>query len=44
MDAVRDAYVGSYATSHMLYGTLVAVAFAVVATAVGARVFRRVGH
>lgn len=44
VDAVRDAYVGSYATPHMLYGALVAVAFAVAATAVGARVFRRVGH
>ncbi|MGW1409288.1 ABC transporter permease [Streptomyces sp. NPDC002403] len=44
VDAVRDAYVGSYATTHMLYGALVAVAFAVAATAVGARVFRGVGH
>ncbi|MEU9314309.1 ABC transporter permease [Streptomyces sp. NPDC048295] len=44
VDAVRDAYVGSYATPHMLYGALVAVAFAVAATAVGARAFRRVGH
>ncbi|MET9657733.1 ABC transporter permease [Streptomyces sp. NPDC006510] len=44
VDAVRDAYVGSYATSHMLYGAVVAVAFAVAAVAVGARVFRRVGH
>ncbi|MFF8915135.1 ABC transporter permease [Streptomyces sp. NPDC015032] len=44
VDAVRDAYVGSYATSHMLYGALVAAAFAVGAVAVGARVFRREGH
>lgn len=43
VDAVRDAYMGSYATSHMLYGALVAVAFAVVALAAGARVFRRAG-
>jgi ABC-2 type transport system permease protein len=27
VDAVRDAYVGSYATAHMLYGALVAVGF-----------------
>ncbi|MFD5186944.1 ABC transporter permease [Streptomyces sp. NPDC058357] len=43
VDAVRDAYVGTYATAHMLYGTLVAVAFAVVAVALGSRVFRRAG-
>ncbi|MEU9561123.1 ABC transporter permease [Streptomyces sp. NPDC048161] len=43
VDAVRDAYVGSYATAHMLYGTLVAVVFAVVAVAVGSRVFHRAG-
>ncbi|MES9507824.1 ABC transporter permease [Streptomyces sp. NPDC000609] len=43
VDAVRDAYVGTYATAHMLYGTLVAVAFAVVAVAVGSRVFHRAG-
>ncbi|MFH8519508.1 ABC transporter permease [Streptomyces gelaticus] len=43
VDAVRDAYMGSYATSHMLYGALVAVAFAVAALAAGARVFRRAG-
>ncbi|WP_406013237.1 ABC transporter permease [Streptomyces sp. NBC_00984] len=44
VDAVRDAYVGSYATSHMLYGAVVAAAFAAAAVAVGARVFRREGH
>ncbi|MCX4734757.1 ABC transporter permease [Streptomyces sp. NBC_01363] len=44
VDAVRDAYVGSYATSHMLYGAVVATAFAVAAVAVGARVFRQEGH
>ncbi|MEU6921687.1 ABC transporter permease [Streptomyces sp. NPDC046631] len=43
VDAVRDTYVGSYATAHMLYGTLVAVVFAVVAVAVGSRVFHRAG-
>ncbi|WP_329194418.1 ABC transporter permease [Streptomyces sp. NBC_01435] len=43
VDAVRDAYVGAYATAHMLYGTLVAVAFAVVAVAVGSRAFCRAG-
>ncbi|MFJ4838959.1 ABC transporter permease [Streptomyces sp. NPDC088746] len=43
VDAVRDAYVGSYATAHMLYGTLVALAFALLAVTVGTRVFRRAG-
>ncbi|MEU6306329.1 ABC transporter permease [Streptomyces chartreusis] len=43
VDAVRDAYVGSYATSHMLYGALVAVAFAALAVTVGTRVFRTAG-
>ncbi|MFD5014516.1 ABC transporter permease [Streptomyces chartreusis] len=43
VDAVRDAYVGSYATAHMLYGALVAVAFAVLAVTVGTRVFRTAG-
>ncbi|MEE1748025.1 MULTISPECIES: ABC transporter permease [unclassified Streptomyces] len=43
VDAVRDAYVGTYATAHMLYGTLVAFVFAVVAVAVGSRVFHRAG-
>ncbi|KES05486.1 multidrug ABC transporter permease [Streptomyces toyocaensis] len=43
VDAVRDAYAGAYATAHMLYGTLVAVAFALLAVTVGTRVFRTAG-
>ncbi|MEV0903249.1 MULTISPECIES: ABC transporter permease [Streptomyces] len=43
VDAVRDAYVGSYTTAHMLYGVLVAVGFAVLAVTVGTRVFRTAG-
>ncbi|MFF7641387.1 ABC transporter permease [Streptomyces canus] len=43
VDAMRDAYVGSYATDHMLYGVLVAVAMTVVAVTVGTRVFRTSG-
>ncbi|MFF4508674.1 ABC transporter permease [Streptomyces sp. NPDC001401] len=43
VDAVRDAYVGSYTTDHMLYGVLVAVAFAGLAVTVGTRVFRTAG-
>ncbi|MFJ8632720.1 ABC transporter permease [Streptomyces sp. NPDC093568] len=43
VDAVRDAYVGSYTTAHMLYGGLVAVAFATLAVTVGTRVFRTAG-
>ncbi|MFJ6837654.1 ABC transporter permease [Streptomyces sp. NPDC091209] len=43
VDAVRDAYVGSYATAHMLYGVLVALAFAATAVTVGTRAFRRAG-
>ncbi|WP_217213143.1 ABC transporter permease [Streptomyces sp. AC550_RSS872] len=43
VDAVRDAYVGSYTTAHMLYGALVAVAFAALAVTVGTRVFRTAG-
>ncbi|MBM7441361.1 ABC transporter permease [Streptomyces sp. HB132] len=43
VDAVRDAYVGSYATAHMLYGVLVALAFALMAVTVGTRAFRRAG-
>ncbi|MCX4674226.1 ABC transporter permease [Streptomyces sp. NBC_01433] len=43
VDAVRDAYVGSYATAHMLYGVLVSVGFAALAVTVGTRVFRRTG-
>jgi ABC-2 type transport system permease protein len=43
VDAVRDAYVGSYTTAHMLYGVLVALGFALVAVTVGTRVFRTAG-
>jgi ABC-2 type transport system permease protein len=43
VDAVRDAYVGSYATAHMLYGVLVAVGLATLAVTVGTRVFRTSG-
>ncbi|MGQ4382906.1 ABC transporter permease [Streptomyces sp. SAS_270] len=43
VDAMRDAYVGSYTTDHMLYGVLVAVGFAGLAVTVGTRVFRRAG-
>jgi ABC-2 type transport system permease protein len=43
VDAVRDAYVGAYASAHMLYGGLVAVAFAALAVTVGTRVFRTAG-
>ncbi|WP_018544528.1 ABC transporter permease [Streptomyces sp. LaPpAH-108] len=43
VDAVRDAYVGRYASAHMLYGSLVGVGFAVLAVAVGTRVFRTAG-
>lgn len=43
VDAVRDAYVGRYAGAHMLYGSLVAVGFAVLSVAVGTRVFRTAG-
>ncbi|MFD7697561.1 ABC transporter permease [Streptomyces sp. NPDC059805] len=43
VDAVRDAYVGAYATEHMLYGTVVAVLFAALAVTVGTRVFRGAG-
>ncbi|MGW2486812.1 ABC transporter permease [Streptomyces sp. NPDC001606] len=43
VDAVRDAYVGRYATGHMLQGALVAVALAVLSVTVGTRVFRTSG-
>ncbi|MEU6930513.1 ABC transporter permease [Streptomyces sp. NPDC046385] len=41
VDAVRDAYVGRYATTTMLYGVLVAVGLAALAVTVGTRTFRR---
>ncbi|TRV78573.1 ABC transporter permease [Streptomyces sp. 130] len=43
VDAVRDAYAGSYATAHMLYGVLVALGFAALAVTVGTGVFRKAG-
>ncbi|NEB74544.1 ABC transporter permease [Streptomyces sp. SID14478] len=43
VDAMRDAYVGAYATTHMLYGALVALALTGLAVAAGTRVFRRTG-
>jgi ABC-2 type transport system permease protein len=43
VDAVRDAYVGAYTTGPMLYGVLVAIAFAALSVAVGTRVFRTAG-
>ncbi|MGW1891099.1 ABC transporter permease [Streptomyces sp. NPDC002004] len=43
VDAMRDAYVGRYATDHMLYGVLVALGFTGLAVTVGTRVFRTAG-
>ncbi|PZH14907.1 hypothetical protein C1I97_09515 [Streptomyces sp. NTH33] len=43
VDAVRDAYVGSYASAHMLYGVLVAAGFAALPVLLGTRVFRTAG-
>ncbi|MGX1881305.1 ABC transporter permease [Streptomyces sp. NPDC055287] len=43
VDAVRAAYVGDYAGTAMLYGTLMAAALALVSVTVGTRVFRRAG-
>ncbi|MPY57692.1 ABC transporter permease [Streptomyces spongiae] len=43
VDAVRDAYVGEYATVSMLYGALVALGLAALAVTVGTRVFRTAG-
>ncbi|MFD9515255.1 ABC transporter permease [Streptomyces mirabilis] len=43
VDAVRDAYLGSYATAHMLYGVQVALGFATLSVTVGTRVFRKAG-
>jgi ABC-2 type transport system permease protein len=40
---MRDAYVGSYASGHMLYGVLVAVGLTAIAVTVGTRVFRTAG-
>ncbi|MEV5977142.1 ABC transporter permease [Streptomyces sp. NPDC052114] len=43
VDAVRAGYVGQYATTTMLYGVLVAIAFVLLSVTVGTRVFRRAG-
>jgi ABC-2 type transport system permease protein len=43
VDAVRDAYVGSYTSTAMLYGVLVAVGLAALSVTVGTRVFRTSG-
>jgi ABC-2 type transport system permease protein len=43
VDAMRDAYVGAYATPAMLQGVLVAVGLAGLAVTVGTRVFRTAG-
>ncbi|MGW2286923.1 ABC transporter permease [Streptomyces phaeochromogenes] len=43
VDAMRDAYVGSYATASMAYGVLVAVGLTGLAVTVGTRVFRKAG-
>jgi ABC-2 type transport system permease protein len=43
VDAVRDAYVSSYTTDHMLYGVLVGLGFTALAVTVGTRVFRTAG-
>ncbi|AJP03844.1 multidrug ABC transporter permease [Streptomyces cyaneogriseus subsp. noncyanogenus] len=43
VDAVRDAYVGSYTTATMLYGVLAALALTALSVTVGTRVFRTAG-
>jgi ABC-2 type transport system permease protein len=43
VDAVRDAYVGSYATADMLHGVLVALGLTALSVTVGTRVFRSAG-
>ncbi|WMX45016.1 ABC transporter permease [Streptomyces roseicoloratus] len=43
VDAVRDAYVGHYATPTMFYGVLVALGLTALAVTVGTRTFRRAG-
>ncbi|MCX4532592.1 hypothetical protein OHA79_31235 [Streptomyces sp. NBC_00841] len=42
-DVVRSAYVGTYGSTTMLSGVLVAPAFALVGVMVGTRVFRTAG-
>ncbi|MFH8608288.1 ABC transporter permease [Streptomyces sp. NPDC018029] len=43
VDAVRAGYVGEYATTTMLYGVLMALAFVMLSVTVGTRVFQRTG-
>lgn len=43
VDAVRDAYIGQYATATMLYGVLVAVGLTLAAVTVGTRTFLKAG-
>lgn len=43
VDAMRDAYVGSYLSAHMLYGALVSLGLTALAVTVGTRVFRTAG-
>ncbi|MGW0336546.1 ABC transporter permease [Streptomyces sp. NPDC003011] len=43
VDAMRDAYVGSYTSAAMLYGVLVAVGLTALSVTVGTRVFRTAG-
>lgn len=43
VDAVRDAYLGSYATTSMLYGVLVALTLTALSVTVGTRVFQKAG-
>ncbi|MBM7169713.1 ABC transporter permease [Streptomyces sp. G44] len=43
VDAVRAGYVGEYATTTMLYGVLMALAFVLLSVTVGTRVFKRAG-
>ncbi|WP_274562075.1 ABC transporter permease [Streptomyces spiramyceticus] len=43
VDAVRAGYVGDYASTAMLYGVLVAIAFVLVSVTVGTRVFQKAG-
>ncbi|MFV0127745.1 ABC transporter permease [Streptomyces sp. HMX112] len=43
VDAVRAGYVGDYTGTAMLYGVLVAAAFAALGVTAGTRVFRRAG-
>ncbi|MFC7304782.1 ABC transporter permease [Streptomyces monticola] len=43
VDAVRAAYVGDYASTQMLYGTLMGLGLSVVAVTIGTRLFRRAG-